>query len=253
MDINSRVAIVTGAASGLGRATAEMLAQSGARLALVDLHADTLHDTAVSLGGRAFPCDVSDSAGSETAYIEICDSIGAPHILINCAGIAPPVKVVTGDGPGSLADFERVVRINLIGTYNWLRLAADGMRGNEPNADGERGVVVNTASVAAFEGQIGQTAYAASKGGVASLSLPAARELARYGIRVAALAPGIFGTPMVTAMPANVQDNIIATIPFPQRFGKPDEFASMVKAMIGNPMINGCTLRLDAALRMQAR
>lgn len=253
MDIAGKLAIVTGAASGLGQATAQALAKAGAQLALVDLKAEGMAALAAETGALALACDVADAAGSEAAFAQILAERGRPSLLVNCAGIAPGARIVDKDGPGSLADFERVVRVNLLGTFNWLRLAADAMTKNDPNADGERGVIVNTASVAAFEGQIGQAAYAASKGGVASLTLPAARELARHGIRVAAIAPGLFGTPMVQAMTEEIQQRIVEGIPFPKRFGRPEEYAAMAMAIVANPMINGSTLRLDAALRMQPR
>lgn len=253
MNIDRQVAIVCGAASGLGRATALRLAREGARLALVDLNAEALATLAAETGGLALACDVADGPGAERAFAEIIETLGRPQILVNCAGIAPGARIVGRDGPASLADFERVVRVNLVGTFNWLRLAAHAMKDNEPNAEGERGVIVNTASVAAWEGQIGQGAYAAAKGGVASLTLPAARELARYGIRVAAIAPGLFGTPMVQGMAPEVQEAVIATIPFPHRFGKPEEFAHMMVALVTNPMVNGSVTRLDGGLRMQAR
>lgn len=253
MKIEGGIAIVCGAASGLGRASAIHLARLGARLALVDMNADALASLGETTGGLAIGCDVADGPASVAAISKIGERLGSPQILINCAGIAPGARIVGRDGPGVLEDFERVIRVNLIGTYNWLRLAAAAMVTNTPNAEGERGVIINTASVAAYEGQIGQAAYAASKGGVASLTLPAARELARHGIRVAAIAPGLFGTPMVEAMAEEVQQAIIATIPFPHRFGKPEEFAHLASSIIDNPMVNGSVYRLDAALRMQPR
>lgn len=253
MQMQGRVAIVSGAASGLGRATAERLAQEGAKVALVDLNAAALEEVSAHTGARAYACDVTDGPGWEEAFARIKAELGSPSALVNCAGIAPGARIVGREGPGSLEAFERVVRVNLLGTYNLMRLAAHAMTENAPNEEGERGVIVNTASVAAYEGQIGQGAYAASKGGVASLTLPAARELARYGIRVAAIAPGLFGTPMVEAMTDEIQEAVIATIPFPKRFGKPSEYAQTVMSIIANPMVNGSVLRLDAALRMQGR
>ena len=253
MELTDTLAIVTGAASGLGRATALKLAGLGARLALVDLQADPLADLAGETGALVFACDVADGPASEAAFARILEERGRPHVLVNCAGIAPGARIVERDGPGSLAEFERIVRVNLTGTYNWLRLAASAMAQNAPDADGQRGVIVNTASVAAYEGQIGQSAYAAAKGGVASLTLPAARELARHGIRVAAIAPGLFGTPMVEAMTHEVQERVLDIIPFPKRPGRPGEYADLALAIISNPMINGAVLRLDAGLRMQAR
>lgn len=253
MDLTHTLAIVTGAASGLGNATARLLADTGARLALIDLREDGMADLAQETGGLALCCDVADAAASEAAFARILAERGRPRLLVNCAGIAPGARIVEKDGPGSLAEFERIVRINLTGTYNWLRLAAAAMAGNAPDAEGQRGVIVNTASVAAYEGQIGQAAYAAAKGGVAALTLPAARELARHGIRVAAIAPGLFGTPMVEAMTQEVQDRVFDVIPFPKRAGRPEEFARMVLSIVANPMVNGAVFRLDAGLRMQAR
>ena len=253
MDLTGTLAIVTGAASGLGNATARLLAERGAQLALIDLREEGMADLSKETGALSISCDVADAAASEAAFARIFAERGVPRILVNCAGIAPGARIVERDGPGSLGEFERIVRINLVGTYNWLRLAAAAMAGNAPDAEGQRGVIVNTASVAAYEGQIGQAAYAASKGGVASLTLPAARELARHGIRVAAIAPGLFGTPMVEAMTQEVQDRVFDTIPFPKRPGRPDEFARMVLSIIANPMVNGSVFRLDAGLRMLAR
>jgi len=246
-------AIVTGAASGLGAATARALAAAGARVALLDLSAERLGPLAEETGGLALACDVSDAASVECALTAAREAHGAARILVNCAGIAPASRIVGREGALPLEDFARVVEVNLLGTFNVMRLAAAAMTTLEPLEDGERGVIINTASVAAYEGQIGQAAYAASKGGVASMTLPAARELARYGIRVVAIAPGLFGTPMVAAMPQEVQDTVIATIPFPRRFGKPEEYARMALSVVDNPMLNGSVIRLDAALRMQAK
>lgn len=253
MELAGSLAIVTGAASGLGHATARSLADHGARLAVVDLHAHGMADLVRDAGALALACDVADATASEAAFARILAERGRPSVLVNCAGIAPGARIIDTEGPGPLAEFERIVRVNLTGTYNWLRLAAAAMAQNPPDAEGERGVIVNTASVAAFEGQIGQSAYAAAKGGVAALTLPAARELARHGIRVAAIAPGLFGTPMVDAMTDEVQTRVRDTIPFPKRPGRPHEFAHLALAIITNPMVNGAVLRLDAGLRMQAR
>lgn len=246
-------AIVTGAASGLGAATARALAASGARVALLDLSAERLEPLAEEIGGLPFACDVSDAASVDRSLTAARQEHGAARILVNCAGIAPASRIVGREGALPLEDFARVIGVNLLGTFNVMRLAAAAMTTLKPLDDGERGVIINTASVAAYEGQIGQAAYAASKGGVASMTLPAARELARYGIRVVAIAPGLFGTPMVTTMPQEVQDTVIATIPFPRRFGKPEEYARMALSVVDNPMLNGSVIRLDAALRMQAR
>ncbi|MFL5336347.1 MAG: SDR family NAD(P)-dependent oxidoreductase [Geminicoccaceae bacterium] len=252
MKLQGQVAIVTGAASGLGRATAEALAGQGAVVALLDLDAAGGAAAAVAIGGRFFALDVADADAAENVLREV-GALGPVRVLINCAGVAPAARLVGRDGPMPLAGFERVVRINLVGTVNLMRLAAAAMSRLEPQADGERGVIVNTASVAAFEGQIGQVAYAASKGGVAALTLPAARELASHGIRVMAIAPGLFGTPLLLSMPERVQKSLAATVPFPARFGQPAEFAAMVLHILANPMLNGSVIRLDGALRMAAR
>jgi NAD(P)-dependent dehydrogenase (short-subunit alcohol dehydrogenase family) len=252
MDISGQVAIVTGAASGLGRATAAALAAAGATVALIDLDEAAVMQTAGEIGGHGLVLDVADGAAAEAAMPRI-GALGPVRLLVNCAGVAPAAKIVGRDGPMPLAAFERAVRVNLIGTFNLMRLAAAAMAGLEPRADGERGVIVNTASVAAYEGQIGQAAYAASKGGVAALTLPAARELASLGIRVVAIAPGLFGTPMLLGMPEKVQESLAATVPFPSRFGRPEEYAALVLHILANPMLNGSVLRLDGALRMAAR
>jgi NAD(P)-dependent dehydrogenase (short-subunit alcohol dehydrogenase family) len=253
MDIKNATALVTGAASGLGEATATRLAAEGATVVVSDMNETALAAVAERIGAIAAAGDVADAAAAQRMVDTAAGQSSPLRILVNCAGIAPAGKILTRDGAGDLAAFERVIRVNLIGTFNMMRLAAEAMAKTEPNEESERGVIVNTASIAAFEGQIGQAAYAASKGGVASLTLPAARELARNGIRVAAIAPGLFGTPMVTAMPQDVQDAITSTIPFPSRFGKPAEYASLVCEIIRNPMVNGSVTRLDGALRMQAR
>lgn len=252
MNPSGQLALVTGAASGLGRATATALAEAGAKVVLVDLDAEAVAGAAAATGGRSFALDVADAAAVEAAMPEI-EALGSLRVLVNCAGIAPAGKIVGRDGPMPLAAFERAVRVNLIGTFNLMRLAAAAMARLEPMADGERGVIVNTSSIAAFEGQIGQAAYAASKGGVASLTLPAARELAAQGIRVMAIAPGLFGTPMLLGMPEKVQESLAATVPFPARFGRPEEYAALVLHILANPMLNGSVLRLDGALRMAPR
>ncbi|MEQ8604967.1 MAG: SDR family NAD(P)-dependent oxidoreductase [Marivibrio sp.] len=253
MDVNGLPAIVTGAASGLGEGTARALAAAGAKVTLLDLKEDALKAVAEEIDGLAVACDVTDAASLEAAVAQARDAHGPCAIAVSCAGIAPAAKIVGRDGPMDLADFSKVIQVNLIGTFNLMRLAAADMAGREPNADGERGVIVNTASVAAYEGQIGQAAYAASKGGVVSLTLPAAREFAKTGVRVNAIAPGLFGTPMLLGMPQNVQDSLAATLPFPSRFGTPAEYARLVLHMIDNPIMNGETVRLDSALRMAPR
>lgn len=252
MNLQGQVAIVTGAASGLGRATAEALVGEGAIVAMLDLDEAALGPAALAVGGHAFALDVADAGAGEGTLPEI-EALGPVRVLVNCAGVAPAARMVGRDGPMPLASFERVVRVNLIGTFNMMRLAVAAMARLDPQADGQRGVIVNTASVAAFEGQIGQTAYASSKGGVAALTLPAARELASQGIRVMAIAPGLFGTPLLLSMPERVQESLAATVPFPGRFGEPGEYAALVLHILHNPMLNGTVIRLDGALRMAAR
>ncbi|MCB2099947.1 MAG: SDR family NAD(P)-dependent oxidoreductase [Rhodobacterales bacterium] len=248
MQINGQAAIVTGGASGLGEATARALAKAGAKVAVVDVNMDGARRVADDIGGLAVHCDVSSSDSAEAA-MAAADALGTPRVLVNCAGIAPPAKIVGRDGPQALETFARIINTNLIGSFNMMRLAAARMEAAEALGE-ERGVIVSTASVAAFEGQIGQAAYAASKGGVASMTLPAAREFARYGIRVMAIAPGIFGTPMLRSLSQEVQDALGASVPFPSRLGEADEFARLVMAIIDNPMLNGEVIRLDGALRM---
>jgi len=246
-------AIVTGGGSGLGAATAAALAAAGMKVAVVDREEARAREVAHRINGVAFVLDVADGTAAERLFPAVAEAVGGPRLLVNCAGIAPAARIVGRDGPMPLAAFEAVIRVNLVGSFNMLRLAAHAMSALEPLEDDERGVIVNTASVAAFEGQIGQTAYAASKGGIVSLTLPAARELAGRGIRVVAIAPGLFATPLLLGMPANVQESLAATVPFPARFGRPEEYASLVLEIARNPMLNGCVLRLDGALRMAAR
>lgn len=253
MDMKGQAAIVSGGASGLGAETARHLARAGAKLALLDVNTDEARRVAEQIGGLAIACDVADAASAEAAVGAARAAHGPARIAINCAGIAPPKRIVGRDGPMPLAEFKTVIDVNLIGTFNIMRLAAADMVGLDPLDDGERGVIVSTASVAAFEGQIGQSAYAASKGGVVALTLPAARELARYGVRVLTIAPGLIETPMLLGLPQEVQDSLAAQVPFPHRFGKPSEYADLVLHMIGNPLLNGEVVRLDGALRMQAR
>jgi NAD(P)-dependent dehydrogenase (short-subunit alcohol dehydrogenase family) len=253
MQIDRYSAIVTGGGSGLGRATAEALAASGCRVAVLDRNADAAYAVAESIGGLACVCDVTDGASTEAAIAAAREAHGRARIIVNCAGIGTPGRVVGRDGPLPMEAFERVVRVNLFGTFNVLRLAAADLQALEPLQDNERGVIINTASVAAFDGQIGQAAYAASKGAVVAMTLPIARELARSGIRVVTIAPGLFRTPLMDTLPAEVQRGLAASVPFPQRLGQPAEFAAMVLSIVSNSFLNGETIRLDGALRMAPR
>ena len=250
MEINGNAALVTGGAAGLGLAAGRRLVDLGAEVTLLDLAGEALEQAADALGCRAIACDVTDAGQAERAVESAGDASGPARVLVNCAGIAPAGRIVGREGALPLDQFEQVIRVNLIGTFNLMRLAAVGMIGAEPNTDGERGVIVNTASIAAFDGQIGQAAYAASKGGVAALTLPAARELARHGIRVVTIAPGIFETPMLKGLPEDVQRSLGDSVPFPPRLGRASEYGDLVQAIIENPMLNGETIRLDGALRM---
>jgi NAD(P)-dependent dehydrogenase (short-subunit alcohol dehydrogenase family) len=252
MQIKVQTAIVTGGGSGLGAATAIRLAQAGAKVAVLDVNLDGAKATAATTGGIAVHCDVTEADSAERALAEVTAQLAPPRVLVNCAGVGPAKRIVGRDGPQPLADYERVIRINLIGTFNMLRLAAAAMQTLEPH-DNERGVIINTASIAAFDGQIGQAAYASSKGGVAALTLPAARELAQFGIRVVAIAPGIFATPMLRALPEAAQQSLGAQVPFPVRLGEPTEFAALVLHILQNRYLNGEVIRLDGALRMAPR
>jgi NAD(P)-dependent dehydrogenase (short-subunit alcohol dehydrogenase family) len=253
MKLQGHSALVTGGASGLGAATTRALAREGAKVALLDVNADAAAALAREIGGIALRCDVADAASAEAAVAEAARAHGPARVLVNCAGIGPAERIVGRQGPMPLAAFKRVIDINLIGSFNLMRLAAAGMLALPAVEDGERGVIISTASVAAYEGQIGQAAYAASKGGIVALTLPAAREFARNGIRVNTIAPGLFATPLLLGMPQNVQDGLAQSVPFPTRFGKPEEYAALVLHIVGNPMINGETIRLDGALRMQPK
>ena|SRR5271166_3159828 len=253
MDINGHAALVTGGASGLGAATASALARAGANVVCMDVNLDGARAVARAIGGHAVHCDVTHAEQSAAALAAARDLCGAARILINCAGVGPAKRIVGRDGAMPLADFERVIRINLIGTFNIMRLAAADMQELAPLAEGERGVIITTASVAAFEGQIGQSAYAASKGGIAALTLPAAREFAQFGIRVVSIAPGIFRTPMLMAIPEEAQKSLAAAVPFPKALGRPDQFASLARHIIENTYLNGEVIRLDGALRMAPR
>lgn len=253
MNINGVTALVTGGSSGLGAATARALAAKGARVTILDRNAEAGAAVAAEIGGHFAPCDVADSDSATTAFAASRAALGAPRILVNCAGIGGAGRVVGRDGPLPLDAFERIIRVNLIGTFNMLRLAAAEMSVAEPLAGGARGVIISTASIAAFDGQIGQAAYAASKGGIAALTLPVARELARFGIRVLTIAPGLFKTPLLAELPQDAQDALGAAIPYPARLGEPSEFAQLVTAMVENDYLNGEVVRLDGALRMQPK
>jgi NAD(P)-dependent dehydrogenase (short-subunit alcohol dehydrogenase family) len=253
MDIKGLAAIVTGGGSGLGAATARALASAGARVAVLDLDETSGAVVAGEIGGVFAACDVADGKSAAEALAAAREAHGPARILVNCAGIGRAARIVGRAGPAPLADFETVIRVNLTGTFNMMRLAAADMTALDPLPTGERGIIVSTASVAAFEGQIGQAAYAASKGGIVALTLPAARELARYGIRVNAIAPGLFQTPLLGQLPPDVQESLGQSIPFPNRLGDPAEFAALVLSMIGNPYLNGEVVRLDGALRMPPR
>ena len=253
MDINGHAALVSGGASGLGAATARALARAGAKVALLDFNIELARSVAAEIGGIAIQTDVTSSDSGEAAVAAAREAHGPARILVNCAGIAPGAKIVGKNGPMKLDDFRKGIEVNLVGTFNLLRLAAADMMALEPLVDGERGVIVNTASVAAFEGQIGQASYAASKGGVVALTLQAAREFSSVGIRVCTIAPGLFETPMMAGLPENVRAGLAVTVPFPQRLGRADEYAKQAINIIESVMLNGETIRLDGALRMAAR
>lgn len=253
MNIEQQATLVTGAASGLGAETARHLARAGARVSILDLNMELAEQVATEIGGLAIQCDVADAASAEAAVAQAREAHGPARVLVNCAGIGVAQRIVSRRGAMALEDFARVIHINLIGSFNLLRLAAADMINLEPLEDGERGVIISTASVAAYEGQIGQAAYAASKGGIVSLTLPAAREFAQFGVRVNAIAPGLFQTPLLSALPQAAQDSLAASIPFPQRLGQPREYAQLVLHIIENVMLNGEVIRLDGALRMAPR
>lgn len=253
MKIDGTSALVTGAGSGLGEATARHLASLGARVAVLDRDADRASKVAGEIGGLPMVADVADDAAMSAVFAELAGGQGSPRIVVNCAGIGTAGRIVGRDGPLPLGDFEKVVRVNLTGTFNVMRLAAAAMQGLDPLEDGERGVVVNTASVAAFEGQIGQAAYSASKGGIVAMTLPAAREFARFGVRVNVIAPGIFLTPLLATLPEEVQVSLAQDIPFPARLGDPSEFADAVRFCVENRYVNGETIRLDGAARLKAK
>jgi NAD(P)-dependent dehydrogenase (short-subunit alcohol dehydrogenase family) len=252
MQIENNVFIVTGGASGLGAATARMLAGAGARVVIADVQADAGAALAAELNGSFVRCDVTQEADG-LAAVAAASALGALRGLVNCAGVAPAIKTVGKDGPHPLDAFQRAVNINLVGTFNMARLAADAMGKLDASASGERGIIINTASVAAYDGQIGQAAYGASKAAVVGLTLPMARDLARSGIRVMTIAPGIFETPMLMGMPEEVRDALGKMVPFPPRLGMPHEYAHLARAIIENVMLNGETIRLDGAIRMQPK
>ncbi len=250
MQINGQAAIVTGGASGMGAETARHLAKLGAKVTVLDMNEAAVKQVAEEIGGLGLLCDVSSAESAEKAVAEARAAHGPARIAVNCAGVAPAKRIVGRDGPMALDDFRKVIEVNLIGTFNMLRLAAADMGTLDPLETGERGVIVNTASVAAYEGQIGQAAYASSKGGVVALTICAARDLARSAVRVMTIAPGLIGTPMLLNMPQEVQDSLAATVPFPKRFGQPSEYARLVQHILENEMLNGEVIRLDGAIRM---
>ena len=252
MQIQNNVFIVTGGASGLGAATARMIANNGGKAVLADLQVEAGEKLAAELGGKFVKCDVTSEADGK-AVVDAAVALGTLRGLVNCAGVAPAMKTVGKDGPHSLDAFQRTININLVGTFNMARLAADAMSKTDGTSDGERGVIINTASVAAYDGQIGQAAYGSSKAAVVGLTLPMARDLSRNGIRVMTIAPGIFETPMLFGMPQEVQDSLGKMVPFPSRLGRPAEYAHLAKAIIENVMLNGETIRLDGAIRMQPK
>ncbi len=252
MDIQGKVFIVTGGASGLGEGTARMLAANGAKVVIADMQAEKGQAVAQEIGGAFVKCDVSNEADGRTVVAQ-ATSMGKLMGLVNCAGIAPAVKTVGKEGAHPLDTYTKTIMVNLVGTFNMIRLAAEAMSKNEPEATGERGVLISTASVAAYDGQIGQAAYSASKGGVVGMTLPIARDLARDGIRNMTIAPGIFGTPMLFGMPKEVQDKLAAGVPFPSRLGTPQDYAKLVKHIVENDMLNGEVIRLDGAIRLAPR
>ena len=249
MDIQGKVFIVTGAASGLGEGTARLLAEHGAKVVVADMNAERGAQVAADIGGVFVKCDVSSEADGQAA-VAAALKLGKLMGLVNCAGIATAAKTVGKDGAHALAQFSKTITVNLIGSFNMIRLAAQAMAQNTPEPTGERGVLISTASVAAYDGQIGQAAYSASKGGIVGMTLPIARDLARNGIRNMTIAPGIFGTPMLFGMPQDVQDALAAGVPFPSRLGTPADYAKLVKHIVENDMLNGEVIRLDGAIRL---
>lgn len=253
MQIENKVFLVTGGASGLGAATAEMLVEAGAKVMLVDMNAEAVVAQAERLGAQSVVADICNEDAAKAAVHATVKAFGGLNGLVNCAGIVRGEKILGKAGPHALTSFSQVVGVNLIGSFNMLRLVAAAMAETEADVDAERGVIINTASAAAYDGQIGQAAYAASKGAIVSLTLPAARELARFGIRVMTIAPGIFETPMMAGMPQEVRDSLASGVPFPPRLGKAVEYAALVRHIIENSMLNGEVIRLDGALRMSAK
>jgi NAD(P)-dependent dehydrogenase (short-subunit alcohol dehydrogenase family) len=253
MDPKGHAALVTGGGSGLGAATAQKLAAAGCKVTVLDVNIDGANAVAKKIGGLAIKCDVTDADGAAAAIKEAHEKHGGARIVVNCAGIGGGMRIVGREGPMPLPHFEKIVKVNLIGTFNVLRLAAADMQTLSPLEAGERGLIVMTASVAAFEGQIGQAAYSASKGGIRALVMPAARELAQHGIRVTAIAPGIFHTPMLAGLREDVQKSLAESVPFPKLLGTPEEYAALVMHMVENRYLNGDTIRLDGALRMAPR
>jgi NAD(P)-dependent dehydrogenase (short-subunit alcohol dehydrogenase family) len=252
MDIQGKVFIVTGGASGLGEGTARMLAAAGGKVVVADMQADKGEAVAKELGGAFVKCDVSQEADGQ-AVVAKAASLGKLMGLVNCAGIATAEKTVGKNGPHSLALYTKTIMVNLVGSFNMIRLAAEAMAKNEPESTGERGCMISTASVAAYDGQIGQAAYSASKGGIVGMTLPVARDLSRNGIRNMTIAPGIFGTPMLFGMPKEVQDALAASVPFPSRLGTPEDYAKLAKHIFENEMLNGEVIRLDGAIRLAPR
>ena len=250
MQIKDSVFLVTGGASGLGAASARMAAQNGAKVVIADMQAEAGAKLAAEIGARFVKCDVSSEADGQAAVACALKEFGGLHVLVNCAGIATAERTLGKEAPHALASFARIINVNLIGTFNMIRLAANAMAKAVPNASGERGVIINTASVAAFDGQIGQAAYAASKGGIVAMTLPVARDLSRNGIRVCTIAPGIFETPMLAGLPKEAQDSLGKQVPFPSRLGRPAEYAQLVRSIVEIEMLNAETIRLDGAIRM---
>ena len=250
MEISKNAFIVTGGASGLGEATARMLAAAGAKVLIADMNAERGPKVAADIGGRFVKCDVSSENDGKAVVADVIAAYGSVRGLVNCAGIGGAEKTIGKNGPHRLDLFTRVINVNLIGTFNMIRLAAEPMATNTPNAGGERGVIINTASVAAYDGQIGQAAYSASKGGIVGMTLPIARDLSREGIRVVTIAPGLFLTPLLQGLPPEAQASLGKQVPFPPRLGRPEEYAALARHIIENEMLNGETIRLDGAIRM---